>query len=383
MRGESPPGRKRFQIGELLKDAPEYRRSFLLLALVQSTLAAIVAAVALTFLNWQRFSGYSFFIGIIIGSVASLLLFVYQYRLRARRSRNVYLQYQFMDTFGSIERKIREIASISLASDSEVARLSALADALSENKIIAADEVNDFFELLSLRNEVAHPSGRPPKADQLESALKRAYTLLGRLDSAIADLSAKAENVGPSEYESRLAAAIRSLSNGLAVKRLVDDDVFDFSVRTASGRISVALKYRKPPRRLGMNDVLRIVDQSSSVSSAGRLIVTNSDLTEEIRAFNARSDRFTPPVEVIQWRDANDNDLLQRALARLARKQDQDLQGSSVRVTKNSAGKYYFTIHAPNGAILAQSALYGSREELLGALNETRRIASSNHNDER
>lgn len=92
----------------------------------------------------------------------------------------------------------------------------------------------------------------------------------------------------------------------------------DFLVEDMANRVAaIEVKFRRNSR-LSASDVNNAVGQArAAVGDVGVLVVTNSELVRGVREVNAQPGE--PPIEVIRWTGEQDDSLLVRALARVAR----------------------------------------------------------------
>jgi hypothetical protein len=136
--------------------------------------------------------------------------------------------------------------------------------------------------------------------------------------------------IGPSpreearRYEDELYQAL--LRTGVNVTRepSVQDRRGDFLVETSEGKRALVEAKRRSYGPLTRLDVEKSTRQATALAggletAAGVLVVTNAPLSGPVQALNAEPRVGKRPVEVMSWNDERDDDLLVRALGRVAR----------------------------------------------------------------
>ncbi|MER6114659.1 hypothetical protein [Streptomyces sp. NPDC001743] len=164
-------------------------------------------------------------------------------------------------------------------------------------------------DLHQLRNRVVHEGDITLTA----SGAKSYVTAAQRIVDALSLASSPALQAQQYERE-----AIHALNKaGLHMTRgLIDHAGADVYGRTLSGQtIAAEILFRKN-QPLSMRDIEKIKESlKDRVTSV--LVVTNTPLSREVQQFNATGRESRPGMEVVQWRDDEDNDLLVRAVARM------------------------------------------------------------------
>ncbi|MFC4529154.1 hypothetical protein [Sphaerisporangium dianthi] len=123
-------------------------------------------------------------------------------------------------------------------------------------------------------------------------------------------------------YVQRLQHAIlRSVDFNVQARINSPDSGFDIRVDTIDSK--KALVVAKPygtSRTFDIIDYRRATDPIMFAEDAGILIATNASLSRDVKEANFNGDPVDGrPVEAITWRDERDNDILVRALLRVAR----------------------------------------------------------------
>ncbi|MCX5155651.1 hypothetical protein OG914_16835 [Streptomyces sp. NBC_00291] len=180
---------------------------------------------------------------------------------------------------------------------------------LSPKDVLSPELSRSAQDLLELRNRVVHQGDVIPTV----SGARSYVTAANRIVDALALTSNPA--LQHREYEDQ---AIRAVSmNSAYVKRNDGDAGFDAYAETeAGGSFAVDIRHRRN-NRLTMEDVKAVADRFPQLD-LGVLLLTNSPLSQEVRDFNATSGDSRPRMEVVQWRDSADDDVLARAIARVA-----------------------------------------------------------------
>ncbi|MFE4589812.1 hypothetical protein [Streptomyces laurentii] len=181
--------------------------------------------------------------------------------------------------------------------------------ALSPKEILSPELSRSVKDLSELRNRVIHEGDIIPTVSGARSYVTAA--------KRIVDALALAGNPAL-QYRDYEEQVIRSLGiNSSYVKRNDGDEGFDaYGETEAGGRFAVEVLHRRN-KRLTMLDVKRLADRLPQLGM-GVLVVTNAPLSQEVRDFNASSGDSRPRMEVVQWRDSADDDVLVRAIARVA-----------------------------------------------------------------
>ncbi|WP_329444898.1 hypothetical protein OG906_21155 [Streptomyces sp. NBC_01426] len=181
--------------------------------------------------------------------------------------------------------------------------------ALASEDVLSPELSRSANDLLELRNRVVHEGDVIPTVSGARSYVTAARRIVDAL--ALANNPALQHR----DYEEQ---AIRAVSmNSSYVKRNDGDVGFDaYGETEAGGSFAVEVKHRGN-KRLTMEDVKRVADRLPQLG-IGVLLLTNAPLSQEVRDFNALSDTSRPRMEVVQWRDSTDNDVLARAIARVA-----------------------------------------------------------------
>ena len=277
--------------------------------------------------------------------------------------------------FAEVESKARTIASNYFDSDLDSTSLAEIVDMFELQRAWTKTEVQEFRTTLLVRNSIVHGGSEPPASTDIIRASATGRRLLKALEEYEHQAPTIAsDSVGTRhDYENLVGAALRR-GFGDAVAGAAPELGVDFIVELPPGSVLVEVKYERS-RRLGLQEVLAVQDRAhSQQSGSGILIVTNSNLSEEIRRLNAIGHNSLPPVEVVSWKDRSDDDLLQRAIARLARR-GSTMRGAVFELYRGSDGQYRFRLMAPNGRLLTASQAYPSRTEAMVAIQELRHAA--------
>ncbi|WP_330766950.1 hypothetical protein [Rhodococcus sp. M8-35] len=119
-------------------------------------------------------------------------------------------------------------------------------------------------------------------------------------------------------YERRAADALRRASSRIPELNLttaqVRDGAADFVLLVNGHYIDVVVKHRRG--ELGV-PVFQSYEQEARRTGRPTLVITNAPLSDAVMQLNGRDE--DTPVEVVQWSGGNDDDLLTRAILRLAR----------------------------------------------------------------
>lgn len=127
------------------------------------------------------------------------------------------------------------------------------------------------------------------------------------------------------KYEENLYDALRRISPVVQRDVAVDGGRIDFLAETAGGkRVLVEAKHVSLGRPLARKDVEAAAGRAAAYADdlgteAGILVVTNAPLSGAVADLNATVRSGRPVVEAVSWNDEQDDNLLTRALVRVAR----------------------------------------------------------------
>ncbi|MGW8884054.1 hypothetical protein [Streptomyces sp. NPDC055749] len=218
------------------------------------------------------------------------------------------LQLAETETTAAILGAWREVNAAIRKATVEQGLFRALPRSLSPTDVLSPELARSATDLSELRNRVVHEGDVIPTV----SGAKSYVTAARRIVEALALASNPA--LRHRQYEEQALGALSV--NSVHVQRNSGDQGFDAYCETeVGGSFAVEVLFRQS--KLTMKDIKRLTERMPLLAT-GVLVLTNAPLSQEVREFNATSGDGHPRMEVVQWRDSTDDDLLVRAIARVA-----------------------------------------------------------------
>jgi uncharacterized protein YegP (UPF0339 family) len=304
---------------------------------------------------------------------------------QARRSRLV-IEYEarqasalhFLRDIQELEKKARDVSASLRDSDSETASLGDVISSLESSEVWTRVDAREFRDVLATRNQMVHEPDRVVDPQILATEAASVRRLLGLINM---QERAAAQNVlppaigGPRQFEVMVGSALRRILGEASVADSVSGE-FDYVVSLSTGSVWVEVKY-VARGTLALNDVLAAADRAKRYGP-GVLVVTNSWLSTAVRELNAASENYSPPVEVVTWQREENDDLLHRALLRVARPLvDPSVTGGRFQIYRDGNGEFRYRLLARNGRVLITSEAYRSSVEAINGINLLRNAAIS------
>jgi len=183
--------------------------------------------------------------------------------------------------------------------------------------MLSADAVRSIQDLRELRNRVAHGGDLILTSEGAQTYVRSSRRMIDALALA------RTPEVRARAYELALQRSLERMLPSVILNPLGRRGLLDFAIRDFAQRSAVVQWKYRTRRPIELTEVLREVDRViASKVSDGLLIVTNAPLSESVRRLNSGelSNRvnWSLPLEVIQWNGPEDDDLLLRALGRVA-----------------------------------------------------------------
>lgn len=230
---------------------------------------------------------------------------------RAKKSDDVFsdlLQLAETETTAAVLGAWREVDAAIRKATVERGLFRARPRSLAPTDVLTPELARSATDLSELRNRVVHEGDVIPTVSGARSYVTAARRIVEALDLA------NSPALRYRQYEEQVLGALSV--NSVYVQPNEGDQGFDAYCETeAGGSFAVEVLFRRS--KLTMADIKRVTEQMPLLAT-GVLVLTNAPLSQEVREFNATSGNGRPSMEVVQWRDSTDDDLLVRAIARVA-----------------------------------------------------------------